>query len=70
MKIENTCYVLANEIDGETIYLTSEYFFDNDIRKASRFKTSTVAMYTKSFIYQKYKCELNVVELKITYEWQ
>lgn len=69
MKIEDTCYVLADEIDDETVYLTSEYFFNNDIRKASRFKNSTVAMYTKSFIYQKHKWDLNVVELKITYEW-
>lgn len=69
MKIEDTCYILADEIDGETIYLTSEYFFDNDIRKALRLKNSTVARCTKSFIYQKHKWDLNVVELKITYEW-
>ena len=69
MKIEETYYVLADEIDGETVYLTSEYFFDNDIRKASRFKNANVAMYTKGFIYQKYKWDLNIVEFRITYEW-
>jgi hypothetical protein len=70
MKIEKECYILKTEISGETLYLTEKYSFDNDIGEALKAKNMITAQFISSNIFQKYKCDLEIVQLKIVYEWQ
>jgi hypothetical protein len=69
MKIENEYYVLKQETDDGTLYLTKGYIFDNDIREALRAKNKITAQYIKCDFFKKYQCDLEIVPLKITYEW-
>ena len=69
MKIEKECYVLKTEIGGEVLYLTEKYEFDNDISVALKAKNMLTAHFITSNIFHKYKFDLKIVPLKITYEW-
>lgn len=69
MKIEKECYILKTEIAGKTLYLTEKYCFDNDISEALKAKNTITAQFITSNIFQKYKYGLEIVPLKITYEW-
>ncbi|MEE1303391.1 MAG: hypothetical protein UHD64_11455 [Bacteroidales bacterium] len=71
MKIENEVYVLAKEFDNETVYLTEEYGFDNDIRCALRAGNKITASYIIEKVENDVKMplDLKAMPLKITYEW-
>ena len=68
MKIEKECYVLVTEIGGEVLYLTEKYRFENDISEALKAKNMMTAKFITGNIFQKYKCDLKIKPLKITYE--
>ena len=70
MKIEDKCYVLATVSDGEIVYLTPNYRFDNNIKEALRAKNAITARYIKQDVYKYCQDDLNIIPLKITYEWQ
>lgn len=69
MKIENERYVLTKEINGEVVYLTEQYGFDNDIREALKAKNVITAQFIRNTLMAKYKIDLDIITLKITYEW-
>ena len=69
MKIENERYVLSQELNCETLYLTNDYGFDNDIREALKVKNIISAQLIRHHFFDKHKLDLNIVPLKITYEW-
>lgn len=69
MKIEKEVYILTTEIGGEVLYLTEKYEFDNDINVALKAKNMLTAHFITSNIFHKYKFDLKIVPLKITYEW-
>lgn len=68
-KVENEQYVLKTELNGEAIYLTENYKFDHDIHEALKAKNIITAQFIQSNLLQKYKCDLEIVPIKITYEW-
>jgi hypothetical protein len=70
MKIENERYVLKTELNGEAIYLTENYKFDHDIAEALKAKNIITAQFIKDNLRHKHKCDLEIVPIKITYEWQ
>lgn len=70
MKIENERYVLYQEFNNEVLYLTEDYGFDNDIREALKAKNIITAQFIRSNLATKHKCYLDIMPLKITYEWQ
>lgn len=68
MKIENECYVLATEFNGEILYLTEKYYFDKDIHEALKAKNIITARFIRSNLEAKHKCHLDIIPLKVTYE--
>lgn len=66
MKIENEYYVLTH---CEDLYLTEKYVFDNDITKALKAKNMLTAGIIRESIEIKYKIHLDIIPLKVTYEW-
>ena len=77
MKIENTYYVLMKigniEIGDETVYLTSDYDFTNDIREALKAVNRTTALDVKHDYdctkNHSYESDLKIVPLKVSHEW-
>lgn len=77
MKIENIYYVLMKigniEIDDETVYLTSDYKFTNDICESLKAANRRTALEVKHNYEvtenHSYECDLKIVPLKITHEW-
>lgn len=70
MKIENEVYVLAHhEFNDEINYLTEDYFFDDDIRSALKFKSNISAGLVRRRLVNDSKIDLDIIPLKITYEW-
>ena len=69
MKIEKEVYVLVQESDGEIVYLTPSYRLDNDISEAMKAKNRITAACIRDDFFKRYKYELEIVPIKITYEW-
>ena len=80
MKIENECYVLTKKDNEESVYLTSEYDFSNDICSALKAANKTTALWIIedfeykmckkfNYTYGSYKSGLEIIPLKRTYEW-
>lgn len=77
MKIIDTHYVIMKigniEIDEKTVYLTSDYEFTNDVRKALKAVNRTTALDVKHYYEEaknrSYESDLKIVPLKVTYEW-
>lgn len=80
MKIENEYYILTKEVKGENVYLTSDYGFSNDIRDALKTRNEFTALCVRDSFEKEiclkrnyklgsYISGLEVVLLKITYEW-
>ena len=77
MKIENISYVLMKvgniEIDNETMFLTSDYKFTNDICDAFKSINKRTALEVKHYyeVHENHNCEsdLKIVPLKLVYEW-
>ena len=70
VKIDHNYYVLKIQYNDETLYLTEQYKFDPDIHEALKAKNLMTARYIQINLLQKYKIELEIVPLKITYEWE
>ena len=69
MKIEKEVYVLVQESDGEIVYLTPSYKFDNNIGEALKANNRITAVCIRDDFLKWYKYELEIVPIKITYEW-
>lgn len=80
MKTETECYVLAKEVDGETVYLAQDYGFENDILSALKAGNKITAecvigsfeeevCFKHGYKLGFYKSGLEIVPLKVTYEW-
>lgn len=69
MKIENKRYVLSMDSPDGTVYWTKDGYFTNDIREALMIGHITSAQFLRGNLREKYKLDLDIVTLKITYEW-
>ena len=69
MSFTKTYYILFQEINGEKLYLTDHCIFDTDIYKAFKINNIASAQIVKDYFCEKYKRELDIIPLKITYEW-
>ena len=77
MKIVDTYYVIMKVgnigLDEETAYLTFDCNFTNDIKDAAKAVNRIAALSLKhSYDVEKNRCyesDLNIVPLRVTYEW-
>lgn len=70
MNIEKECYVLATMFNNEVLYLTEKYNFDNDICDALKAKNIITARFIRNELELKHKYRLNIIPIKITYEFK
>ena len=68
--IEKECYVLAIILNDEVLYLTEKYGFDNDISVALKAKNIITARFIRNELELKHKYHLDIIPLKITYEFK
>ena len=68
MNIEKEYYVLTTVVNGEVLYLTEKYSFDNDITVALKAKNILVARFLREDIELKRRCCLKIIPIKVTYE--
>lgn len=69
MRIDKERYVLTYENDGEIRYLNKCDGLVDDICEALMFKSSIVAAEVKSDCWKEYDLCLDILPVKITYEW-
>ena len=77
MKIENNYFILTKKLNDEAVYLTLDYELSNDIRDALKSEQKITALFVrddyedemKEVYGNDYKSDLNVLPLKITYEY-
>ena len=70
MKIEKVHYVLTYENNGETRYLNKYDGLVDDICEALMFKSNIVAANVKGDCVKEYSLYLDILPVKITYEWE
>ena len=68
-KITNEYYVLVSYIGDDAVYLTENYRFDTDIHNALKAKNRLTAKMIKCNIEARHTCFVDIVPIKITYEW-
>lgn len=68
-KVEKEHYVLVTYIGDDALYLTEDYCFDNDIHNALKAKNIITAQFIRNNLEVKHKCYVDIMPLKITYEW-
>ena len=69
MKVEKQRYVLTLEYNGENRYLTPSQGLVDDICEALMFKSNIAAADVKDECFKEYDLDLQIVPLKVTYEW-
>lgn len=70
MKIDKECYVLVYKNNDETRYLDKYDGLVEDIYEALMFKNNIVAAEVKSDCWKEYDLCLDILPVKITYEWE
>jgi hypothetical protein len=68
-KITNERYVLMTEISDGVVYFTEDNGFSLDIHDALMAKNKITAQFIRNNLEIKHKFHLDIVPVKITYEW-
>lgn len=68
-KITNERYVLMTEIGDGVVYFTEDNGFSVDIHDALMAKNKITAQFIRDNLEIKHKCYLDILPIKITYEW-
>lgn len=69
MKVEIERYILILKYDGEDRYLTPTDGFSDDICEALKLKSNIIAADVKDECFKEYDVDLQIIPLKVTYEW-